>query len=204
MATTRKRTKKRAPTKAQQKARRDASLQVQAIVLFLVGVLLFLVSVISGNALWNRLHGALRGLFGVSSFFIGPVLIYIAVMSSFEKPADGIRLHGWMAALLLCVVSGTAQIFLAGDPAAKSFGELLKALWANGVELRGGGVLSLLFGYPLMQLGSPGDKIAAVLMLVFLLMILTHSTVAGVLRGAKKPRTGSAAVPPMGRAVLFR
>ncbi len=194
LATTKKRPKKRAPTKAQQSARRAARAQVQAIVLFLIGVLLFLVSIISGNALWNRLHDALRGLFGVSSFFIGPVFIYIAVMSSFEKPADGIRLHGWMAALLLCIVSGTAQIFLAGDPDAGSFGELLKAFWANGVALRGGGVLSLLFGYPLMQLGSPGDKIAAVLMLVFLLMILTHSTVAGVLRGAKKPIDKAVAV----------
>jgi len=180
-------TKRRKPTKAQQKALREARIQVRAICLFLLGVLLFLLSVVEGSAVWSRLHGVMLGLFGLSAFFIGPLLIYIAVMSSFEKPVAGLRLRGFLAALLLCVLSGAWQIFLAGDPAANSFGDLLRTLWADGADLRGGGVLSLLFGMPLLQLGSPGDKIVVGLMLVFLLMIITNSTIAGVLRGAKKP-----------------
>ncbi len=162
-------------------------MQVRAICLFLLGVFLFLLAIIKGTAFWNVLHNALTGLCGISAFFVGPLLVYVAVMSSFEKPAAGIRLRTVLAVVLLLVLSGAWQIFLAGDPAADSFPELLRTLWADGTDLRGGGILSLPFGWPILQLGSPGDKIVIGLMLVFLLMIITNSTVAGVMRTARKP-----------------
>jgi len=176
-----KRSKKRAaaPTKAQRRARN----QVFAICLFVIGVFFFLLAVIEGEALWKSLHNVLLGLLGWSAFFIGPLLIYVSVMASFEKYADNLRVRALLTFLLLCVLCATWQIFLAGEP----LGHVVKTLWEDGKALHGGGVFSILFGVPLMKLGTPGDKIAVVLMLLFLLMVITNSTIAGVLRGMKKP-----------------
>ena len=179
-----KRKKKRARlTKAQQQARS----QFLAVCLLTLGLLFFLLAVIEGTEGWQKLHNILLGLFGWSSFFIGPLFIYISVMASFDKLCEGLRLRAVLTVILLCVLSASWQIFLAGKPAAETFIGSVKVLYQDGLALHGGGVLSLLFGIPLMSLGTPGDKIAVVLFLFLLLMIITRSTVAGVLRGAKKP-----------------
>ena len=179
MAKRRRKRAARKPTRAQIAARN----QFIAICLLLLGVFLFLLAVIEANSGWQRMHRVLLGLFGWSSFFIGPLLIYIAVMASFEKLSGSLKLRAVLTGLLMCVMSAAWQIFLAGEPVEHT----LLTLWNDGIALHGGGVLSLLFGIPLMKLGTPGDKIVVVLLLIFLLMVITGWTVAGVLRTAKKP-----------------
>ena len=177
--------KKKRPrlTKAQQQAKS----QFLAVCLLTLGLLFFFLSVIEGSEGWRAIHNVLLGLFGWSAFFLGPLFIYISVMSSFEKVGDSLKLRSILTVLFLCVLSAAWQIFFAGKPAADTLPATVRMLYQDGVALQGGGVLSFLFGIPLMALGTPGDKISVSLLLFLLLMIITRSTVAGVLRGAKKP-----------------
>lgn len=88
---------------------------------------------------------------------------------------------------MLLLISAAFQIFLAGRPEPGTVADLFRTLYANGQALHGGGVAALIFGMPLMMLGAPGDRITVVLLLFLLGMILTKSTIAGVLRSAKRP-----------------
>lgn len=161
---------------------------MMALVLFTVGLLFVFLAFVKGSDGWLIVHNTLLGLFGWSAFFIGPVFIYIAVMSSMDKIADNsLSFRTALTVLLLGLISAAFQIFLAGKPTAETLAGYIRALYSDGVALHGGGVVSVILGYPLMLLGSPGDHIAVALLIFLLTMILTGATVASVIRSAQKP-----------------
>ena len=177
--------KKKSPRKT--KAQLRAQNQMLAVLLFTLGLLFVCLSFVRGSEGWLTAHNVLLGLFGWSAFFIGPVFVYISVMSSFEKLADDLPIRAALTGVLLCLISAAFQIFLAGKPDGETVAAVVRQLYADGQALRGGGITAVLFGLPLMQLGAPGDRIAVSLLLFLLTMIITKSTIAGVLRSAKKP-----------------
>ena len=179
-------TKKKSKRKT--KAQKNALNQVMAVVLFTLGLLFFCVAIVKGSEGWLAVHNALLGLFGWSSFFIGPILIYIAVMSSMDKlNSNGLAFRCILSLILLLLVSAAFQIFLAGKPDAGTLVAYVKSLYNSGIKLRGGGLFSAILGFPLMLLGQPGDRIAVILLIFLCSMILTGTTVIGFLRSAKKP-----------------
>ncbi len=177
--------KKKSPRKT--KAQLRAQNQMLAVLLFTLGLLFICLAFVKGSEGWLTAHNVLLGLFGWSAFFIGPVFVYISVMSSFEKLVDDLPVRAALTGVLLCLISAAFQIFLAGRPEGQTVAAVVRQLYADGQALRGGGIISALFGLPLMQLGAPGDRIAVSLLLFLLIMIITRSTIAGVLRSAKKP-----------------
>ncbi len=177
--------KKKSPRKT--KAQLHAQNQLLAVVLFTLGLLFVFLSFVRGSEGWQTAHNVLLGFFGWSAFFIGPVFVYISVMSSFDKLVDDLPIRATLTGVLLCLISAAFQIFLAGKPEAQTVAAVVRQLYADGQTLHGGGIIAALFGLPLMQLGEPGDRIAVSLLLFLLTMIITKSTIAGVLRSAKKP-----------------
>ncbi len=177
--------KKKSPRKT--KAQLRAQNQMLAVVLFTLGLLFVSLSFVRGSEGWLTAHNVLLGLFGWSAFFIGPVFVYISVMSSFEKLADDLPIRATLTGVLLCLISAAFQIFLAGKPDGETVAAVVRQLYADGQALRGGGITAALFGLPLMGLGAPGVRIAVSLLLFLLTMIITRSTIAGILRSAKKP-----------------
>ncbi|HWP50943.1 MAG TPA: DNA translocase FtsK [Clostridia bacterium] len=177
--------KKKSPRKT--KAQLHAQNQLLAVLLFTLGLLFVFLSFVSGSEGWLTAHNVLLGLFGWSAFFIGPVFVYISVMSSFDKLSDDLPIRATLTGVLLCLISAAFQIFLAGKPEGETVGAVVRQLYADGQALHGGGITAALFGQPLMQLGAPGDRIAVVLLLFLLTMIITKSTIAGIFRTAKKP-----------------
>ena len=59
--------------------------QQTAIGLFAAGVLLTLLALITGESVWQTLHNALFGVFGVLAFAAGPFLIWFAIAFAFGK-----------------------------------------------------------------------------------------------------------------------
>ncbi len=180
-----KRTRKKSKRKT--KAQIAAQNQMLAILLCTIGFLVLCLSFVKGSEGWLAAHNVLLGLFGWSAFFIGPILIYISVMASFDRISDDLPIRATLTGLLLLLVSAAFQIFLAGRPEQQTVADLFRALYTDGQALHGGGVAAVLFGMPLMLLGQPGDRISVVLLLFLLGMIITKSTIAGVLRTARRP-----------------
>ena len=169
------------------KAQIHAQNQILAVVLFTLGLLFVFLAFVRGSEGWRVAHDVLLGLFGWSAFFVGPLFVYISVMASFDKLSDDLPIRAFLTGIMLCLISAAFQIFLAGNPEAQTPWAIIRQLYADGQALHGGGVISALFGLLLMRLGAPGDRIAVSLLLFMLLMIITKSTIAGVLRSAKKP-----------------
>ncbi|GKH48939.1 MAG: DNA translocase FtsK [Oscillospiraceae bacterium] len=180
-----KRTRKK--SKRRTKAQIAAQNQILAVLLCTIGLLFFFLAFVKGSEGWLSAHNVLLGIFGWSAFFIGPILIYISVMASFDRISDDLPIRASLTAVMLLLISAAFQIFLAGRPEPGTVADLFRTLYANGQALHGGGVAALIFGMPLMMLGAPGDRITVVLLLFLLGMILTKSTIAGVLRSAKRP-----------------
>ena len=183
MAAKKKGKKKKRVTKAQMESRR----QLLAIFFITIGIFLTILSFVKGTSGWLTMHEFMFGLLGAGAFFIGPMLIYIAVMTSFDKIATDTRIRLALIAITVLVISASNQIFADGPLEAATFLGKWKELYNEGIMLRGGGVLGAIFSIPLMKLGHPGDAIAVILLLFMLFMIITRSTVAGVIRKMRKP-----------------
>lgn len=169
------------------KAEQRAVNQMLAVLLFTLGLLLAFLAFVRGSEGWLAAHNVMLGLFGWSAYFIGPIFVYIAVVASFDKLSNDLSFKAVLTAALLCLVSAACQIFLGGPPETGSLFRDIAVLYTQGQSLHGGGVISVLFGFPLMLLGTPGDKIVVSLLIFALGMMITGSTLAGLLRTAQKP-----------------
>ena len=186
MATTKKSTTKKRkpaakkPTKAQLQAKRE----LNAIILFALGVLLLLLAAIPGDNAWNTVHNVLRGLMGWCCYLMGPLMMIVAVLLTMDRTAITPGLKSASVVLLLC---GITHI-IGGSAAEGTFAESIKALYRGGTALTGGGACAILFGvYPLRWLGRTGALIVDILLFFVFFMISTGTTLIGLFKGAAKP-----------------
>ncbi len=176
--------KKGRPTKAEleRKARleaaekrKKANRQFIALVLFAFGLIFIALAFIEGQNIWTTLHEVMLGVFGLLSYAIGAVFIYMGIaFSSGKKPPAPKVLK---AVFLTLTVSGALLIF-GKVPLTGEFLPDLQTLYDNGTQAKGGGALSATFGWTLWKLG--GGTVAKILIVVLLfvaVMLMTGKTV---------------------------
>ncbi len=183
-----KKTAAKRPTKAQVEEMRRHRQQLWAVVLFAVGILFAALTLISGQNVWKFCHDAVFGLFGACAFLIAPLMIYIAVLASLDRPFHAIGVKVVQAFLLLILISSAIQIFGSAEITGQNFFEQVASLYTNGVKLRGGGVAAGLVAWPLSSLfGNLGAGITIVLLIFVFLMIFTGFTLIDLFRSVSKP-----------------
>ncbi len=143
-------------------------------VLFGVGILLVLLSVIPGESGWAWIRkNILFGTFGISGWLIGPFMIFVAVLIDLKKPVLGYVIKGL---LFLFTLSGAALVFGKADFTnlqGQGIGEILKALLENGSSsFFGGGIVSLFLGYSIMAFTGRAAARALLVLLVLLAVML--------------------------------
>ena len=187
MATTKKSTAKKRkpaakkPTKAQLQAKRE----LNAIILFALGVLLLLLAAIPGDNAWNTVHNVLRGLMGWCCYLMGPLMMIVAVLLTMDRTAITPGLKSASVVLMVLLLCGITHI-IGGSAAEGTFAESIKALYRGGTALTGGGACAILFGvYPLRWLGRTGALIVDILLFFVFFMISTGTTLIGLFRGRK-------------------
>ncbi len=184
-------TKKKSTTKTtakQLETQQKAKKELLAIVMLALGVLIFFMTLIKGQFIWQWFHNLLLGFFGWSAFLIPPLFIYIAVMAAQDKPLNLVSHKVWQSLVLVCLFSGATQIFGEGVPPVDGVFRKIGYLFAEGVELSGGGVVSMLTGVPfLVCFGAAGAKITIILLIFVFTMIVTGATLYDLYANAKKP-----------------
>ncbi len=151
--------------------------QFWSVILFSLGIFVFLVAVIEGSSGWNKIHNVVRGLFGVSVFMVPAILIYTAVLIGMQRSQRTVYGRAMWGAVLILVCSSVVQVIFSGMPQGDSFGERCRYLYETGSVLEGGGMLSALIAWPLMNFfGVVGAKIIVCLLLFITLMILSNLT----------------------------
>ena len=168
-----------------------------SVVMFAVGVFITALSLIGSTegenlSAWDAIHSFLYGMFGITSFFVGPALMYIAVMISADKTKATITKRMVQLVLLLLMVSAAAQVIFVGsigDPGAEEAGffETIGYIYDKGVLLNGGGVFGLVLGAPLLLFGQVGAIIILVLVTFVAVMIMTDKSLVELLRAIAKP-----------------
>lgn len=176
------------PTSKQLEAQQKARKKLLAIILFATGILVFFMTLIRGQNLWQWFHNMLLGSFGWSAYLIAPLLIYVAIMAETDKPLDIIAPKVWQSMVLVCLISGATQIFGEGIPPVSGLFRKISYLFSEAIELNGGGIISALTGLPFLALfGATGAKITIVLLIFVFVMIVTGATLYDLYRNAKKP-----------------
>lgn len=162
--------------------------QIRAVVLFACAIFSGCLVLIPGDNLWKWAHGAVLGLFGVWAVLWPLLMIYVAVVTTLEKPRGSISGKIWLSALIIILFCGAGYIFSAEVPAqGTKFTEFIAGLYRQNAGL-GGGVIGGMIGLPLLKAaGEIGAKIIVLLLLFVALMLLTGTTLIGLFRTIKKP-----------------
>lgn len=162
--------------------------QIRAVVLFALAIFSGCLVLIPGDNLWKWAHGAVLGLFGVWAVLWPLLMIYVAVVTTLEKPRGSISGKIWLSALIIILFCGAGYIFSAVPPEqGMKFTDFISTLYRQNSGL-GGGVVGGMIGLPLLKAaGAVGAKIIVLLLLFVALMLLTGTTLIGLFRTIKKP-----------------
>ena len=167
--------KKRGRPSKQAKKQADIN-RAWSIVMFAVGLVLTAMAFVAGEKFWSFLRlNFLFGVFGFSSYFIGPVLIYIGVLTVSDKP---VRLKMFWAAGFILLLSNFVQIFFVGSVAGATFSDKLMALYDLGrTQTLSGGAIAALIALPMqVALGEVECKITISVLTIMFFMFLTDTT----------------------------
>lgn len=168
-----------------------------SVILFAFGILITAFTLFGkaeGDDLsaWDAIHTFIYGIFGLSSFLVGPILIYIAVMLSAERAKATITKRMIQLLLMIFFLSAAAQVIFVGsvgDPAAAepTLFDNVSYAYENGTRLIGGGAAGLVLGTPLLLFGQAGAVIILLLVSLVIFMLMTNLTVVDLLRAVSKP-----------------
>ena len=179
---------KKRMTKKQLEEQARARKQLWAVVLFALGLLFAAFAFIEGGGFWNTLHRGLFGFFGFGAYLIAPILLYIAVMATLERPIGSMGNKIWQIGVLMLLICGALQIAGMGAPTAEGFEGAWNEIFAAGVQLKGGGVAGAVIGLPLLAMFEKTGALITIGLLIFVfVMVITGSTLIGLFQTAAKP-----------------
>ena len=179
-------------TKAEREAKRAEEAkqrnQILAILLFALSIFMACLVLIEGDHVWLWLHNLLMGLFGTCAILWPVLLLYISIVTAFERRSGKMRVKiGIMVGIIILVC---AAFYIFGESAQEgmSFFQTLGGLYGKGIERSGAGLVSGLLGIPLvMLLGTVGARIVIILLLFVAVMILTGTSLVQLFRTVAKP-----------------
>ena len=185
--------------------RTKAKRQTAAVLIFAAAVLLLCLVIIPGGSLWGMLHGLILGLFGVCSFVLPILMIYIAVVAAMDRPIGSISSKLWQSLALIILLASAIHVFTA-DIDGNYFAAIGQG-YTDGTHLLSGGVASTLLGYPMEYFFTDiGAKIIIILLIFVFLMLMTGTTILSLFhktrqrfsiwRGSRCRKPGKASKTP--------
>lgn len=172
--------KRKAPAKRKQPPKPEID-QRWSILLYVLGVLFVLLSLIPGESAWAwSRSNILFGGFGISGWLLGPFMLYWATLITAKKPVLGPIIKG---SFFMLTLSGVSLVFGGLVFKGLPFPEMLSKLVASGQTYTGGGILSIVLGLSLLLLaGRPVANILLLIIFILATMLLTNITPAHVVR----------------------
>ncbi|MGN0660476.1 MAG: DNA translocase FtsK, partial [Oscillospiraceae bacterium] len=178
--------KKTASAKSKYDAKRANAF---SIIIFALGILIaaFSIPFETSSGFLLAIRHFLSGMFGLAVFFVGPLLIYFAVMISANKRSS-LAEKTVVSLLFLLIFCGIIQV-AAGLPEGDGFFKKFASLYSLGTAYKGGGVLSAAFGWSLLALFK--SKILSMFVLILaafvLFMIVSGFTLIQFFKFVSKP-----------------
>lgn len=161
--------------------------QMRAILMFAVAVFLLFVALISTEEknVWNFLHTAMFGIFGICAYIMPILLGIVAVMGAMDKYSDKFSSRLIESGLLVWFISGAMDIF---SKVAHTYEFFSHIVLAYEYEQVFGGVLGAILGHPMYKMfGETGAKITIIILIVVILMFITGTTLISAYKMFSKP-----------------
>ncbi len=162
--------------------------QVIAVILFACAVFLAALVLIPGVNVWNWAHRAILGIFGGWALLWAALMIYVAVVTTLEKPHTSLSGKIWLTVVIIVLCCTAGFVFSGKLPeTGTKFFDFISSLYKENVGI-GGGVVGGILGLPLLKaMGNTGAKIIIILLIFVFVMILTGTTLIGLFRTIKRP-----------------
>lgn len=188
-STTKKSTGRRRESAKAREARLRAQRQTRAIILMAVGLLFCALVFLPGEGIWNTVHKAMFGLLGIVAWGAALIPVYLAATLASDKRYTAFRFQAALLAVLAVLVAAMIQAGGGTVPESKKLMEMIPDLYAQGIAMKGGGLIGSLLAVPLV---TACGRMAALVILglgIFIcLMFLTGSTLGGLYSGVvEKP-----------------
>lgn len=168
-----------------------------SVVLFAIGILIFAFTIFGNStgedlSAWDAIHSFIFGIFGLSSFFVGPIIIYIAIMISADRTKATISKRMLQLILMILLISAAALVIFVGSTVNPEIDEptlsdTIVYAYENGVKCIGGGVIGLVIGAPLLLFGQAGAIIILILVAFVIFMIMTNMSLQDLFSKVSKP-----------------
>lgn len=177
---------------------------ITSIILFAVGILVLaftLFGTTEGENLsaWDGIHTFILGIFGISAFLVGPILIYIAVMISADRTKATISKRMIQLLLMILLISAAAQVIFVGavtnpEIEESTLSDTIEYAYNNGIQYKGGGVIGLVLGALLMLFGKAGAIIILILIAFVIFMIMSNMSLVDLFINISKPLKKAGAI----------
>lgn len=183
-----KKTSARSKSKQEEQERNSGDKVLWSTLLFALGVLILAFTLIPGESAWNSIHNMFLGLFGFSVFLVPFILIYVSVMLAMDRTQQAVQGKVIQCFVIIFLLSAFVQIVSSGElKGTNLFEEIIPTLYAEGKQLRGGGVFSILIAGPLLALfKKTGATIIIVLLIFVFIMIFANKTIIDLFKLIKK------------------
>lgn len=160
--------------------------QIGAIILFAVALFLLCLAIIPGASVWEAVRGFYFGVFGFCTYIWPVVLVYVAVMTSLDRPTDKLGTKVIEAAIFILLLCSVIHVFTL-DPSGSYFTDI-KNTYLAGIEHKNGGAFGALLGGGLFYLFGKVASAATFFILMFVdLMFMTGLTLIRLFRTLWKP-----------------
>ncbi|MDR1253512.1 MAG: DNA translocase FtsK [Oscillospiraceae bacterium] len=163
--------------------------QTFAILIFASAILLFFITIVSGENIWNILHKFTWGIFGKSAILWPFLLIYVSIIASSERSINQINNKIFMSISVIITLC-TAIFVFQKNPHFEitSYFKQLGELYANGMQGQGGGIFSGILGIPLIcAVGIIGARILILISLFVTVMFLTGTSLINLFKYMRRP-----------------
>lgn len=162
--------------------------QIGSIIMFIIGLLFFALSIIKGANYWELSHKILLGLFGISSYFIGPLIMGAGIFFASTDRVGKFSNKVWQLIVLFILLCTFITLISNDSYIGVGFFNNLSILYEKGKHLEGGGLIGGILGITLhMAFGKTAASVVVFVIMFGLLLIITGSTLIGFFKGMAKP-----------------
>lgn len=178
------------PTEEEKKRQEELEIpaRIYSVCLFAAGILVTLLILIQGSALWKVMHECIKGLFGIPSVMIPVGLFWSAFQIDQNKNSNILGKQVRFLALSMVFFCVFIEImFGKGRILDLGFGESCALLKEEGIAWHGGGMISAI-AYPILMIfGDIGSKIMMCLLLFVYAMLTSKKNLSDLFGILHKP-----------------
>ncbi len=177
---------KRKPTGKRAPKNNAGKKQLMSVIWFAVAVFLLCVVFIKGQNVWKAMHDFMFGLFGITTYVYPFLIGFIALANALERKNGSLLAKAVELGVIVALVGACVDIFTTHTHT--NYFKILASSYFSGMQLKSAGFFGALIGHPLhAAFGTVGAAITVILVIFVLLMVLTGTTVKGLLWGISAP-----------------